>query len=70
MGGHSEGNETPEQTLARELDEELGITVTKFSLMDVISNARYDLHVFLVTGWVGMPRIFPTATIRSLDGFP
>ena len=59
IGGHCEDAESPEQTLVRELDEELGITPTEFREMAVLNepdesaHGAYDYHVYLVTSWRG-----------------
>ena len=61
LGGHSEPGETPEQTLLRELAEEVGVTTTAWrSLGEVRAETATDgpllLHLFAVTGWLGTPR--------------
>ena len=59
LGGHCEGNETPADTLVRELEEELGVRARAFAEIAVLGEpqsieygeAKY--HVFLVTAWDG-----------------
>lgn len=70
-GGKIEADETPEQALKRELQEELGITVThyypwltrtynyeaKYDAMGVLESPAktVKLHFFIVTEWIGDP---------------
>ena len=59
LGGHCESDETPAETLVRELEEEIGVTSFAFEEIAVLpeaqpvehGEARY--HMFLVTGWGG-----------------
>jgi len=61
IGGHCEDRESPEQTLLRELQEELGITPTEFQKIDILDEPNADIygayqyHIYLVTDWNGMP---------------
>jgi len=58
-GGHCEAGEAPAQTLARELEEEIGVTPRAFAELAVLDEprtaehgeARY--HMFTVTAWDG-----------------
>jgi 8-oxo-dGTP pyrophosphatase MutT (NUDIX family) len=54
-GGHVEPAESPADALARELDEELGITVEPpvGPPFAVVEAADFDMQVWLVTHWVG-----------------
>ena len=59
VGGHCEGSESPEQTLVRKLQEELGVTPEEFREIAVLNepdesaHGAYDYHVYLVTSWRG-----------------
>jgi 8-oxo-dGTP diphosphatase len=59
FGGHIEPGERPDQTLVRELEEELGITPTQWTELGVIRDSlpEHDLVVYLycVTAWIGTP---------------
>ena len=55
--GHSEDGEVPEQTLVRELAEELGVIPVKYRELPTHSlNAEGLLvHCYCVTQWTGTP---------------
>lgn len=60
FGGHVEPGEQHEQTLIRELQEELGITPTQWSYLEEIffPNKTSDpvtVYLYLVTDWTGTP---------------
>jgi 8-oxo-dGTP diphosphatase len=65
FGGHIEPGEHQHQTLARELQEELGITPTKQTYLETLVASMpkrrgvraYQLyvHLYLVTAWSGTP---------------
>lgn len=59
IGGRVEGGETLEAALVREVQEEVGVTPTKFHWMECIEERHPQLygaalhHVFEVSGWDG-----------------
>ena len=61
IGGHCENNETQEQTLSRELQEEIGVTPTKFIHLSILYDPEpaihgdYEYHIYVVTDWTGSP---------------
>lgn len=61
IGGHCEPGETPEQTLARELREELGVTPTTWHRLAEIESPgdgpceAFRFLLFAVTAWEGNP---------------
>jgi 8-oxo-dGTP diphosphatase len=65
FGGHMEPGEGREQTLVRELEEELGITPSQYTFLETMTldlPAAADepaelliVHLYLVTSWTGTP---------------
>lgn len=57
FGGHMEPGEGAEQTLVRELEEELGIAPTQWTFLETIHkpSEQLTLHLYLVTQWIGTP---------------
>ncbi|QGH31450.1 8-oxo-dGTP diphosphatase MutT [Kluyvera intermedia] len=58
-GGKIEAEESPEQAVIRELQEEVGITVTSLQQFDKLEYQFPDRHItlwfWLVDGWEGEP---------------
>ena len=56
FGGHMEAGEEREQTLVRELQEELGITPTAWKYVETLKDPSVELtaHLYLVTEWSGV----------------
>ena len=61
FGGHVEPAEGHEETLVRELQEELGITPTQWTFLETLNLALADpsdqitVDLYLVTAWKGTP---------------
>jgi 8-oxo-dGTP pyrophosphatase MutT (NUDIX family)/catechol 2,3-dioxygenase-like lactoylglutathione lyase family enzyme len=59
IGGHCEAGESDEETLVRELREELGITAVRYRSLGVFHEPEdrpaFRLHLFLVDAWDGTP---------------
>jgi 8-oxo-dGTP diphosphatase len=57
FGGYVEPGEEPQQTLVRELEEELGITPTQWTFLETFHepSEQLRLHLYLVTAWTGTP---------------
>jgi len=65
-GGNSKEGETLEQTLVRELEEELGIIPVEYLLLGVVRESKPGdqgegfHHIYLVTKWDAVPRNLTT----------
>lgn len=61
IGGHVEPGEHKDETLVRELGEEIGVRPTAFRLLEAMREQRPDLypdglhHIYAVTAWEGEP---------------
>ena len=61
FGGHVEARERAEETLVRELQEELGITPTQWTFLETLTlslaepSEQITVHLYLVTAWKGTP---------------
>lgn len=67
-GGVVEDGESIEQGLVREMKEELGVTIQKYSFL---SSHQYEdghiNHFFVVTQWDGEPQALEAASVRWID---
>ena len=61
IGGHLKLNETPEQTLMRELKEEIGVVPTRYRKIITLKELNPEIHgdydyiIYLVTDWLDTP---------------
>jgi 8-oxo-dGTP diphosphatase len=59
IGGHCEPGEADEETLVRELREELGVTAVRYRSLGVFDEPEtepvYRVHLFVVDAWHGTP---------------
>ena len=59
VGGHCDEDETPAETLVRELEQEIGVRPSAFEEITVLEEPRpvehgeAQYHVFIVTAWDG-----------------
>lgn len=61
IGGHCKDNETPEQTVSRELKEEIGVTPVNLIHVAVLHESEpamgdYEYTIYVVTEWIGSPQ--------------
>jgi 8-oxo-dGTP diphosphatase len=79
FGGHLEPGEKIEQTLVRELQEELGITPTTWTFLETLSLPlparggepadQIIVHLYLLTAWSGTPVNRQPEEHTSIDWF-
>jgi 8-oxo-dGTP diphosphatase len=74
FGGHVEPGEEQQQTLVRELQEELDITPTLWKYLEKISLAGDDsnqvtMYLYLVTDWTGTPTNRQLEEHSTIDWF-
>lgn len=55
FGGHIEAGESPDQTLQRELAEELGVRALDWTWQETLAGADWRLRIALVRHWDGEP---------------
>jgi 8-oxo-dGTP diphosphatase len=59
IGGQCEPGESDEETLVRELREELGVAAVEYRSLGIFLEPEdrplYRLHLFVVERWLGMP---------------
>jgi 8-oxo-dGTP diphosphatase len=59
FGGHAEHDESPDDALIRELQEEIGVTPTSMSLLEVAQYSgpveSYEYRIYVITAWDGTP---------------
>jgi 8-oxo-dGTP diphosphatase len=74
FGGHVEPGEGQQQTLVRELQEELGITPTLWKYLEKISFPsdapdQVTVYLYLVTDWTGTPTNRQLEEHSTIDWF-
>jgi 8-oxo-dGTP diphosphatase len=74
FGGHVEPGEAPEQTVVRELQEELGITPTRMAPLYVLlgggdGSPAYECHLYAVMAWTGVPDNLAPEEHTTIDWF-
>ena len=74
FGGHREPGEGLEETLVRELQEELGIKATQWSFLQTLtipaSAEPMTLHLYRVTAWEGTPHNRQLEEHSTIGWFP
>jgi 8-oxo-dGTP diphosphatase len=53
IGGHMELGESVEQALVREVEEEVGVTPTRFARLTSLHTAGIELHICRIDAWAG-----------------
>ena len=53
IGGHVELGESIEQALVREVEEEVGVTPTRFARLTSLHTAGIELQIYRVDAWTG-----------------
>lgn len=76
IGGHCRSGEEPDQTLARELQEEIGLTPTAFTKLGVLMDPHPDIHgqleyhIYAVIAWAGSGPVLRGEEHSELRWFP
>jgi mutator protein MutT len=69
FGGHVEPGERHEQTLVRELGEELGVTPAQWTFLETLTLPELTVHLYLVTAWRGEPANLQPEEHSTIDWF-
>jgi mutator protein MutT len=69
FGGHVEPGERHEQTLVRELGEELGVTPAQWTFLETLTLPELTVHLYLVTSWTGEPANLQPEEHSTIDWF-
>jgi len=76
IGGHSQDGKTLEQTLVRELEEEIRITPTSFRKIGMLTEPQpqrygeYAFHIYVILEWVGKGPIIQGNEHTEIRWFP
>jgi len=67
-GGHIEKDETPEESLMREMKEELGILILKYTFIDdfYYEDGAHS-KVYVITEWTGKPKPLEAEKLFWID---